>query len=83
MMLYLIAKSTGKGFIMPQRRFSISGYSGDVWAIDDNIHAQRWAEEQVRFADGQIVDKGVAQTAVNNATKDFDDDGNPIIPPTL
>jgi hypothetical protein len=45
--MYVIAQCTGKGFIEKSRKFTISGY-GNVWELDDSVHAQRWAEEQER-----------------------------------
>ena len=81
--MYVIAKCTGKGFIEKSRKFTISGYAGNVWELDDSVHAQRWAEEQERFNEGQVVDKATAQAAINAAAGDVDMDGNPITPHQL
>ena len=80
--MYVIAKCTGKGFIEKSRKFTISGYAGNVWELDDSTHAKVWAEEQERFNEGQVVDKATAQAAINAATGDVDMDGNPITPLT-
>ncbi len=81
--MYVIAECTGKGFIDKSRKFTISGYAGNVWELDDSLHAQRWAEEQERFSEGQVVDKATAQAAINTATDTVDEDGNPITPHQL
>ena len=80
--MYVIAQCTGKGFIEKSRKFTISGY-GNVWELDDSVHAQRWAEEQERFNEGQVVDKATAQAVINAATGDVDMHGNPITPHQL
>jgi len=81
--MYVIAECTGKGFIDKSRKYTISGYAGNVWELDDSLHAQRWAEECERFCKGQVVDKATAQAAINAATDDVDMDGNPITPHQL
>ena len=81
--MYVIAQCTGKGFIEKSRKYTISGYAGNVWVLDDSTHAKVWAEEQERFSDGQVVDKATAQTAINDATDPVDMDGNPITPHQL
>ncbi len=81
--MYVIAQCTGKGFIDKSRKFTISGYAGNVWELDDSLHAQRWAEECERFCKGQVVDKATAQVAINTATDAVDEDGNPITPHQL
>ena len=78
--MYVIAQCTGKGFIEKSRKYTISGYAGNVWVLDDSTHAKVWAEEQERFSDGQVVDKATAQTAINDATDPVDMDGNPQTP---
>ncbi len=81
--MYVIAQCTGKGFIEKSRKYTISGYAGNVWELDDSLHAQRWAEECERFCKGQVVDKATAQVAINTATDAVDEDGNPITPHQL
>jgi hypothetical protein len=81
--MYVIAQCTGKGFIEKSRKFTISGYAGNVWELDDSTYAKQWAEEQERFSEGQVVDKVTAQAAINAATDDVDMDGNPITPHQL
>ena len=78
--MYIIAQCTGKGFIEKSRKFTISGYAGNVWVLDDSTHAKVWAEEQERFNEARIVDKATAQTAINDATDPVDIDGNPQTP---
>ena len=78
--MYVIAQCTGKGFIKKSRKFTISGYAGNVWELDDSIHAQRWAEEQERFSEGHAVDKATAQAAINEGTDATDPEGNPQTP---
>jgi len=78
--MYVIAQCTGKGFIEKSRKFTISGYAGNVWELDDSTHAKVWAEEQERFNDGRVVDKATAQAAINDATDAEDIDGNPQTP---
>jgi len=78
--MYVIAQCTGKGFIEKSRKFTISGYAGNVWELDDSTHAKVWAEEQERFNDGRVVDKATAQAAINDATDAVDEDGNPQTP---
>ena len=81
--MYVIAECTGKGFIDKSRKYTISGYAGNVWELDDSLHAQRWAEECQRFCKGQVVEKATAQAAINTATNAVDEDGNPITPHQL
>ena len=81
--MYVIAQCTGKGFIKKSRKFTISGYAGNVWELDDSTYAKQWAEEQERFSEGQVVDKATAQAAINTATDAVDEDGNPITPHQL
>ena len=81
--MYVIAQCSGKGFIEKSRKFTISGYAGNIWELDDSTHAQVWAEEQERFNDGRVVDKATAQTAINDATDPVDMDGNPQTPHQL
>ena len=81
--MYVIAECTGKGFIDKSRKYTISGYAGNVWELDDSLHAQRWAEECERFCKGQVVEKATAQAAINTATNAVDEDGNPITPHQL
>ena len=81
--MYVIAQCTGKGFIDKSRKYTISGYAGNVWELDDSLHAQRWAEECERFCKGQVVEKATAQAAINTATNAVDEDGNPITPHQL
>ncbi len=80
---YVIAECSGKGFIEKDRKFTISGYAGNVWELDDSTEAQVWAEEQERFNEGREVDKATAQTAINDNTDAFDPDGNPQTPHQL
>ena len=81
--MYVIAQCTGKGFIEKSRKYTISGYAGNVWVLDDSTHAKVWAEEQERFNDAKVVDKATAQAAINAATDDVDLEGNPITPHQL
>jgi len=81
--MYVIAECSGKGFIEKSRKFTVFGHAGNVWALDDSIHAKRWAEEQERFNEARTVDKATAQAAVNEGTDDVDIDGNPITPHQL
>jgi len=81
--MYVIAECSGKGFIERSRKFTVSGYAGNVWALDDSIHAKRWTEEQERFNEARTVDKATAQTAINEATDPLDTDGNPQTPHQL
>tara|TARA_R100000656_G_scaffold121807_1_gene97014 strand:+ start:55 stop:300 length:246 start_codon:yes stop_codon:yes gene_type:complete len=81
--MYVIAECSGKGFIEKSRKFTISGHAGNVWKLDDSIHAKRWAEEQERFNEARTVDKATAQTAINEGTDAVDFDGNPIAPHQL
>ena len=81
--MYVIAECTGKGFIEKSRKFTISGYAGNVWELKDSAHAQLWAAEQERFSEGQVVDKATAQAAINAATDDVDWEGNPQTPHQL
>ena len=81
--MYVIAQCTGKGFIERSRKYTISGYAGNVWELDDSTHAKVWAEEQERFNEASTVDKATAQAAINAATDDVDIDGNPITPHQL
>ena len=81
--MYVIAQCSGKGFIEKSRKFTISGYAGNVWELDDSTHAKVWAEEQERFNEASTVDKATAQAAINAATDDVDMDGNPITPHQL
>ena len=81
--MYVIAQCTGKGFIEKSRKYTISGYAGNVWELDDSTHAKVWAEEQERFNEASTVDKATAQAAINAATDDVDIDGNPITPHQL
>jgi hypothetical protein len=81
--MYVIAECSGKGFIEKSRKFTVSGHAGNVWALDDSIHAKRWAEEQERFNEARTVDQKTAQTAINEGTDAFDFDGNPITPHQL
>jgi len=81
--MYVIAQCTGKGFIEKSRKYTISGYVGNVWELDDSTHAKVWAEEQERFSDGQVVDKATAQAAINDGTDALDPDGNPQTPHQL
>tara|TARA_R110000824_G_scaffold7972_5_gene36404 strand:- start:1198 stop:1443 length:246 start_codon:yes stop_codon:yes gene_type:complete len=78
--MYVIVECSGKGFIEDSRKFTISGYAGDVWELDDSTHARRWAEEQERFNEARTVDKATAQAAINEGTNDVDIDGNPQTP---
>ena len=78
--MYVIAQSSGKGFIKESRKFTISGHAGNVWVLDDSYHAKVWAEEQERFNEGQVVDKATAQTAINEATDAADPHGNSHTP---
>ena len=81
--MYIIAQCTGKGFIEKSRKFTISGYAGNVWVLDDSTHAKEWAEEQERFNEARVVDKVTAQAAINAATDDVDLEGDPITPHQL
>ena len=78
--MYVIAQCTGKGFIERSRKYTISGYAGNVWELDDSTHAKVWAEEQERFNEASTVDKATAQAAINDATDPVDIDGNPQTP---
>ena len=82
-MIYLIAECSGKGFIKQPLQFSISGHVGDVWVLEDNAHGQRWAQEKVRFNEGQIVDKETAQYVVDAATDGVDQHGRRLGRTTL
>jgi len=81
--MYVIAQCSGKGFIEKSRKYTISGYAGNVWELDDSTHAKVWAEEQERFNEASTVDKATAQAAINAATDDVDMDGNPVTPHQL
>ncbi len=81
--MYVIAQCTGKGFIEKSRKFTISGYAGNVWELDDSAEAKIWAEEQERFNEGRVVDKATAQTAINDNTTGKDFEGNDITPHQL
>jgi len=81
--MYVIAQCSGKGFIEKSRKYTISGYAGNVWELDDSTHAKVWAEEQERFNEASTVDKATAQAAINDATDAVDMDGNPITPHQL
>ena len=81
--MYVIAQCTGKGFIEKSRKYTISGYAGNVWELDDSTHAKVWAEEQERFNEASTVDKATAQAAINAATDDVDPEGNPVTPHQL
>ena len=81
--MYVIAECSGKGFIEKSRKFTISGYAGNVWELDDSTHAKVWAEEQERFNEASTVDKATAQAAINDATDPVDMDGNPQTPHQL
>ena len=78
--MYVIAECSGVGFIEKSRKFTISGYAGNVWELKDSTHAKVWAEEQERFNEASTVDKDTAQAAINAATDDVDMDGNPQTP---
>ena len=78
--MYVIAECSGKGFIEKSRQFTIQGHAGNVWELDDSIHAKQWVEEQERFHEGREVDKATAQAAINEGTNDVDIDGNPQTP---
>ena len=80
---YVIAESSGKGFIERDRKFTISGWAGNVWELDDSVEAKVWAEEQERFNGGRQVDKATAQTAINDNTTGKDFEGNDIVPHVL
>jgi len=80
---YVIAESSGKGFIEKSRQFTIQGHAGNVWELDDSAEAKIWAEEQERFNEGRIVDKATAQTAINDNTTGKDFEGNDITPHVL
>ena len=81
--MYVIAQCSGKGFIEKSRKFTISGYAGNIWELDDSTHAKVWAEEQERFNDAKVVDKATAQAAINAATDDVDLEGDPQTPHQL
>ena len=81
--MYVIAQCSGKGFIEKSRKYTISGYAGNVWELDDSTHAKVWAEEQERFNEASTVDKATAQAAINAATDDVDWEGNPVTPHQL
>ena len=81
--MYVIAQCSGKGFIEKSRKFTISGYAGNIWELDDSTYAKVWAEEQERFNDAKVVDKVTAQAAINAATDDVDLEGDPITPHQL
>jgi len=81
--MYVIAQCTGKGFIEKSRKYTISGYAGNVWELDDSTHAKVWAEEQERFNEASTVDKATAQATINAATDALDPDGNPQTPHQL
>jgi len=80
---YVIAECSGKGFIEKDRKFTISGYAGNVWELDDSAEAKIWAEEQERFNGGRVVDKATAQTAINDNTPAKDAEGNDQTPHVL
>jgi len=85
-MQYLQAVNSGKGFITAQdrMRFSVSGYPADVWVLNENHHGQRWAEEKIRFNEGQFLTQSEAQALINAECADSVDlDGNPIESPIL
>ena len=81
--MYVIAQCTGKGFIEKSRKFTISGYAGNVWELDDSTHAKVWAEEQELFNEARIVDKFTAQEAINDAGYPVDINGIPQTPHQL
>jgi len=80
---YVIAECSGKGFIERDRKFTISGYAGNVWELDDSAEAKVWVEEQERFNEASTVDKATAQTAINDNTTGKDFEGNDITPHVL
>jgi hypothetical protein len=85
-MIYLNAISTGKGFITTtdRLRFSISGYTADIWVVEDNRYGKQWADEQARFNEGQIITKSEAQALINSSCEGkVDENGNSLIPPEL
>ena len=66
-MIYVICKSSGKGFIERGRNFLVKGYPGDVWEVDDSLDGQRWIEVQLLLNNARVVDKTTAQTTINNS----------------
>ena len=83
MKMYVIAQCSGKGFIEKSRKFTISGYAGNVWELDDSTHAKVWAEDPDLFNEARIVDKFTAQEAINDAGDPVDINGIPLTPHQL
>ena len=85
-MLYIQAINSGKGFITAtdRHRFAISGYPANIWAVEINSSGRTWAEEKIRFNEGQSLPRSVAQEKINIECVDsVDEDGNSIEPPIL
>jgi|18_taG_2_1085343.scaffolds.fasta_scaffold30250_3 hypothetical protein len=86
-MIYIKAKNSGVGFIKAQDRinFQISGYPADIWIVEDNKHGQQWAEEQIRYNEGQYLEKADAQSLVNDASNSVERDvyGGDEVDPTI
>ena len=62
-MQYCTATNTGTGFITHEEKenFSISGYSGDVWVVDNSSEATAWISK----VSGVSKTKSQAQTIVD------------------
>jgi len=84
-MIYIKTKNSGSGFIKAQDRinFQIFGYPADIWIVEDNKHGQQWAEEQIRYNEGQYLEKADAQSLVNDGCLPVDDKGFEVDPPIL
>ena len=66
-MIYIITTNSGKPFLPKNRSFNISGYIGDVYVLENNRDAKIWADQQVIYNNGRIVDKATAQAAIDTA----------------
>jgi len=66
-MIYVIATNSGKNFLPKNRTFNINGYIGDVYVLEDNRSSKIWADQQVIYNNGRIVDKATAQAAIDTA----------------
>ena len=66
-MIYIITSGSGKDFISGKTAFTFKCYIGNVISLDDSKSAKTWADQQVLFNGGLIVDKSTAQSAIDTA----------------
>ena len=66
-MIYVIATNSGKNFLPKNRAFNVNGYIGDVYVLEENRASKIWADQQVIYNNGRIVDKATAQAAIDTA----------------